>query len=468
MPPIPKKQSTQPATVPAKKRGKKKEPTTPTGPILYPEPSTEICVGPNAMTAARFKELLGWEEETDTTKFGSDYTFVMPSEYGGRKVRLTRNTLNRPLTLRIAETYAQEVLQRRWRYNAEPAIFGKTGQVLSCQHRGVGLVLATLQWEKHKNHWEANWPTEPTMDLLLAFGVDEDPATVNTLDTGRPRTLADVLFHSPYFAAYGAKERRDVARMTDYAIRTLWKRTGANTQDAFCPYKTHAESVDFLDRHPRILEAVRHISEENAENAISKFVSPGTAAALLYLMAASASDLDDYGNAQPAPSEKKIDFKHWDKACEFWVLFGSGNLLEVRYAIAALSNEEDSGTASLAEKIGIFALAFSAFLEHGEVKKTDLRLKYATDTDGIKKLAEHPDFGGIDVGEDPVEVESSEADDTAGLTVTSATESELTLEEIESEKARIKEEHKAKLLENREKKKREKETPAPSPVVIEH
>ena len=440
MPPVAKK-----TTTPKAKKKSKAESSPVESPAIYPELTTEICVGENSLTAERVRELLGVEEETDENKFGTDFLFALPSS--GRKIRFTKNAHNRPFTLRTAESYAQSILKRQWKYNAQPMTFGRSGNGVSAQHRGAGLLLAVDQWNTHRNRWEENWPTEPTLDTLLAFGVEEDLKTLNTLDTGRARTLADVFYLSPYFASYGAKDRKEVARMADYAIRMMWKRTGAGSQDAFCPYRTHEESLDFLDRHPRLLEAVKHIHEENAEGKIGKFISPGTAAALFCLMAASETDVDVYRNESPAPSEKSIAFKHWDKAQEFWVLFGSGNLLEVRHAIAALSNEDGNGTASLAEKIAVFALAWAAFRESGDVAAHDLKLKYQTDSEGFRHLIEHPEFGGIDLGEEQAEPEDEGDGEAAGIVATVATdEPEPTPEEIEAAKEAIREENRLKLL----------------------
>ncbi len=458
--------------------------------ILYPEVEIREAFGENALTVEQAKELLGWEEETEEVKFGSDYILT---DETGKKIRCTNNAKNRPFYKSWCDQLAQEHLRKHWKLNGETVVIGKTGQVLSAQHRLISLILADQRrLGKQAPHWEEYWSGPVTMDTLLVFGIAEDDATVNTLDTGKPRSLTDVIFRSAYFANLKVGDRREVSRMADYAIRMLWHRTGAS-KDAFNPYRTHAESLDFLARHEKVLEAVKHIFEENSDDKISKFFSPGYAAAFMYLMGTSKTDGDTYRTSDH-PSESDLDFKNWNKAEEFWTLFAgaSDEVKEARYAIAALVNSETGkGGATPKERTAIICKAWTAFLAKGKIKESDVQLKFHTDDEGIRKLVEFPDVGGIDLGEqvevndEDEEVEdnsSSENEDESkeeetpkkkprGKKVADPTEEEIEAGKEEALKKR--EAHKAKLEENRKKrdaakKSKAEEEPSTNGEVEEH
>jgi hypothetical protein len=49
--------------------------------------------------------------------------------------------------------------------------------------------------------------------------------------------------------------------------------------------RTHMEAVDWLDRHSKLLDCVRHINDENDKRAITRFFGLGNAASYMYMMA---------------------------------------------------------------------------------------------------------------------------------------------------------------------------------------
>src|SRR6185369_6746225 len=377
------------------------KPATPAREVLYPAIVVNGVTIPEEKTIINVelaKKLLGWEEETDQVKFGPDYLLI---DEAGRKIRCTNNTHNRPLTEGWARTLGQDILKRNWRFNCENIIVGRTGLILSGQHRLIGLILAAQIWAgAQKDHWLPLWPEEPTIRSLIAFGCDESPDITRTHDNVKPRSLSDVLFaDEQMFGSLKKEDRTRLCRMIDYAVKFLWDRTGEKN-DAYAPRRTHSEALDFIQRHPRIVRAVKHIYEEDQEKAISKFISPGTASGLLYLMGASATNGDDY-RSEDQSSEKKIDWKLWEKATDFWVLMSSGSpeLIEVRHALAALYGEDgDGGGGTISERIAIIGKAWKEFAFGGAVTEANLRLNYVTDEDGIKHLKESITFGGIDLG----------------------------------------------------------------------
>lgn len=399
---------------PAKKRKKQeKESQKATGPIIYDSIKAVVCQGEKSLTYDQMKEILGYEEETEGKTFGKHFLF----KNGDKKVRTTKNLHNRDFQMPNALLVKQEVLRRKWKLNGETLIIGDRGSVLSAQHRGVGFLLAVEEWRKDPEAYPL-WKTEPTLDCVIVYGISEDDDVVNTIDTGRPRTLANVIFRSIYFADVEPSERKNLARSTQYAIRRTWDRTGAN-KNAFDPglFRTHAEAIDFLKRHPRILECVKHVHEENTEGRIASVMrSLGDAAALLYLMGCDQSTNKDYIEGDP-PNEKLLNWKSWDKAQDFWLHIGQGSksLDAIPKAVAnVLSDSEGQREASTNERLAIVIKAWNIY-RTGEIPTPkDLKLEYKENDDGVKQLLDFPTVGGIDLGkelyDEVIEDETTEDD----------------------------------------------------------
>lgn len=392
-PPNSTKAQEKPAKPVVKKE--KKQPEPPPRTVIYEEVEAVCCVGEDAITVEQAKEMLGWQEEGEY-KWGSNYAIM---DANGRKIRLLNNITNRPIYNGVLKNLISEILLKHWVFNGEPIILGRTGLVLNGQHTLISIVLAEQERIKQHAHWSDPWPNAITIEKMVVRGVDESDQVVNTMDTCKPRNLADVIYRSHYFKKMGEGERQKASRIADTAIRFVWERTGV---DAFpwAPGKTHAAFLDFLGRHERLLRCVKHIMEENKENAIGKFIGPGKATGLMYLMAACKTDGDEYRNLEPAPGEKKVDWEAWDDAIAYWSLFANGSPLvkEVRMALAELAGEEDDSTGTVIEKISILVKGWNAYQQHKEVGAKDVRLKYSTDEDGVKTLTELPVCGGIDLG----------------------------------------------------------------------
>lgn len=202
----------------------KKEPHAITRQTLYPKIEVALCsveTG-NPLTAEKAKDLLGWVPECGKEEFGNNFLL---HDTEGRKVRCYNNGTNRPLYLPVVQTLKQEILNRRWQLNGETMIVGNTGLTLNCQHRLVALVLASQEWVKDPQKW-SDWKTEPTLDTVVVRGIDESDTVVNTMDTCKPRSLADVLYRSEFFHKLSIKDRKEAAKMLSYAIMLLWDRTG--------------------------------------------------------------------------------------------------------------------------------------------------------------------------------------------------------------------------------------------------
>lgn len=362
-------------------------------PISPPVKDVEIrsCRGVDAITMTMAKEWLGWREETATEKFGDDHLFI---DETGRKIRCDNNTKNRPFNLEWAKTLSQDILNRKWRFNGESIIIGDKGQILSAQHRLIGLVLACQKWAKD-NHWKQSWSSAPTLESVVVIGVDESEDCIQTLDNVRTRTLADTLYTSALFKEWKPKDKKAVVRVADHAVRLLWDRTGM-AESKYAGHMTNSEAYDFLNRHPRILAAVKVIHTEDSNGSIQSLISKGHAAGLLYLQAASADDRNGYESNNP-PNESPLSFANWGEAERFWTLFSiSSEFDDVRRLLSASDDEE--GRVEVAARIGIVVKAWKAFLASEPMTEESVDLSYDCDATGNRSLAEFPSLGGIDVG----------------------------------------------------------------------
>ncbi len=355
--------------------------------VVYDSVTVKVLKGADALTSDQAKELLGWEEESGTIKFGE----YLVKDSNGNKVRCHQNINNRPIDFSNILKLKQEILRKRWYLNMENRIIGETGLILNGQHTLIALIMAVQDWQNNPDRWP-EWKTEPTIETSIAFGVCEDDEVINTLDTGRPRSFADVIFRSEYFADLPGSARNKAARSTEHAIKLLWQRTGV--PDAFAIRQTHSELLDFLDRHPKVLEAVIHIIEENTKGDISVYVTPGYAAGFLYLMGCSTSDAKQYQSAEQ-PSEDDLDFEMWDTACDFFVELPENQPLKT--ALAKII-DEDGG--SRAEKSAILVKAWQCVEADKPIAAAALKLKTEKDEWGFRHLVECPTVGGIDVGDE--------------------------------------------------------------------
>lgn len=344
-----------------------------------------LCYGEHAITVAQAKSLLGWREVAE----GGDF-----KDQKGNAITLDRNQTNRPITWTTVWTLVQEILRKNWKANGETIIVGENHNILDGQHTLIALVLASQEWSEEPE-WKDTWPEEPTVEKAIMFGISEDPDTVNTLNTGKPRTLADVIFRGDWFSDIPKTQRKAFARSCDYAVRLLWHRTGASA-DAFAPRRTHAESAAFIERHPGIRDAVRYIHEENDKNRIGRFISTGYAAGLLYLMSCASTKPEEYREYQD-PDESMLDFSLLDKAQAFWTELAEGTkLAPLRKALIEHYNERGG---RVEEKCALIVKAWLTYVEGKKVTAESLTLQWVTDDVGIKSLAEIPKVGGIDVGQ---------------------------------------------------------------------
>lgn len=452
MPKVSTNGSTATATKPSNKAGKgKKAKVQESREIIYPKKTVNDCSGENALTVDQAKVLLGWQEEGEGESFGNDF-FIKDRE--GKKIRCLNNVSNRPFVKGNCETMVQEILNKRWRDNGDAISIGKTGVIISGQHRLVALALAEQdRTGGDRFHWSdiVGWEGPVTIECTIIRGIEETDDVINTVDTGRPRSLSDVLYRSGYFEKLKGPDRKALSDISAYTVQVLWDRTGMK-DDPYAPFQTHSEAVDFIQRHLRLIKAAQHIWEENGgqERLIAgPFKSLGLAAALMYLMGQCESDPEKHEDKDGVKSEKKLDWSQWDKATDFWVELNSAKLKVVRDALIDLqAGSEGCMGATKEERSAIAILAWDLFRKGKKVTPKDLALRYKTTSEGILTgLLEPPTLGGIDLGftseREDEEQEETETEPRGKAGKGNVKEVDPTPEQIKERKA----EEKAKALE---------------------
>ena len=423
--------------------------------VIYKSIQAEIFVGKTPITSEIAKEFLGWTEQE---KKDDETCREISSEYG-KAIALRNNNRNRFITMADLLTYKQEILNKRWRLNGETIVIGKTGLVMSGQHRLLALILAKQDWDaSEESFWREIWPTEPVIETIVVKGVEEDDDMFKTMNAGKPATMAEIWYRHEFLKNVKQKDRKPVAKMIEHAVKFLWLRTGAGL-NIWKQRQTRSESEDFVKRHKTLLKAVKHIYEEQALNSevsgkvwrLDSYVTPGYASALMYMMGTSMTDpakLEKYEEMKKdpsnPPSESCLEFNKvvckgvandgskteikkyiWDLVCEFWteLVGGSPDFKGTQAAILACGNADTGETASRSEKIGILIKAWNGYLRaciesesagtdpvKQHKKFTELKRKYMAEDKvqlkthedpetGETTISEVPSVGGIDLGD---------------------------------------------------------------------
>ena len=384
--------------------------------VVYPELKGQM----GWLTGDEAKTLLGWTQPKEGSKGKFEFLF---KDRNGVPTKCHNVEKQRPFYAPLAKQWMGEILGGHWNgdggeTNGESMIIGRTGLVVDAKHRLVGLAWAVQEWLNHPEKYPF-WEEEPKIHCSINFGVREDVKSINTINTGKPRTLGDAIYASGLFGHItGSKtsmqyQIKALSRIADYAVRLLWHRTGAH-KDAFAPRRTHAESLDFIQRHPKLLECVKHIHEENGKDGkLKNYPSPGYAAALLYMMGSSTTlrendEVSGYAQVD-CPTEDLLDWSMWEKAREFWTeLAGRATAFEQLRQVTAnyLDSEESSYRA---ERLAVIIKAWWVYAEDMAITRSALDLDVVT-KGGIKVLAETPtvgemlgDVAGIDIG-DPSQI----------------------------------------------------------------
>lgn len=418
-------------------------------PVIYDKVTVKAFLGDKAMTVAQAKAILGWDEGKEGAPFDTSIPDGLTT-LAGKKVRCTNNLHNRPYTDSWACQLAQDILNRNWAdsrngegmtVNGETGVISLTGQVLSMQHRLIGLVKAGEIWAgPQHDHWVKKWPEEPTIECIMVYGVSEHPHVTRTLDNVRPRDLGDVFCtDTDLFGKANVNDRRTLTKMLGQAIRMLWSRTGAKN-DPFNPHLSNSEACDFVEQHPKIKACIKHIFDEYSANwkANNSRMGAGFAAGFLYLMSACESDPAKY--ADKGRKEKALDMSNYEKACEFWALLcsNSPDMEPVRQALAALYGKDADRNPTPQERVEVILRAWNEFRlgKDGSMTLKNLSPRYGpADEDGLRKMLSPANVGGIDIG-DKREPDADDVPDTEE-TLTEEQDDAEEVAQVEAAKAEI-------------------------------
>lgn len=368
--------------------------------IVYPEVvgNFRFAGKPDGpLTEDHAKKFLGWKVVTSGEIHFTDVE--------GNKVLCVNNQSNRPFSEKLAKEYAQTILHKQWcgpsgnggSINSEAIGITKTESIGSGQHRLIALVLACQMWRADPEKYYL-WKDAPVMDTLMVLGIDDTDAVLNTLDTGRRRSDSDIIYRSEHFADLASGPRQVCSTAAAHAVALLWYRTGV--EEGLGVHRTTAEKLAMLDRHPRLVQCVRHVVTENKEKGISNLLPLGNCAALMFLMAASETAPTEYFKAD-VREESLLDFSMYDNACDFFVnLVGDPKIKSLIDQVFRDHNIE-AGTQGLSDQERR-ALLCKAWLNRKSMTKASLQLKYEVDReDGTKLFTENVTVGGIDLGACP-------------------------------------------------------------------
>lgn len=391
--------------------------------IIHPEPHVEFFVkgmapfnGKGAVSHGeplpleKAKELIGWEEEPEgeTWERGT-YLFT----FKGVKVRLNNRPTNRPFRRSLADRWKSEFLRNKWEFNGEPIIIDRLGHVQDAQHRLAGFIMAVVEYKHHPGKWKEDYGTKAIrFECQITYGISEKPEVVDTLNTGQKRTLADVIFRRQEFGKkITEKDAQRLATVLAQACRLVWLRTtGKKITDA--PHFPHSEAIDFVTRHPKLVDAVEFIvNEDRGEKGAAKRISGvegglslGSAAGMMYLAGMAATDPDAFREAEE-PTEV-LDDSMWDQASDFWVKFASYNCREglpedtandpILSLVKSVGKVDAGGALGRDAICGMIAKAYTAYVEGEPLTVRQVKIGITTTEDGKKELKEFPYIGGVD------------------------------------------------------------------------
>jgi hypothetical protein len=298
-------------------------------------------------------------------------------------------------------------------FNGESWITDSKGNIVSCAHRCVALIMAELERQRmvafgndemlEKYGLEVD--QEITVPVLLVEGVD--PPGADTADTGKGRSLGDVLFRRNEFAngkSISDSVKAKLSRELAVAVRLVWLRLNGG-RVARGAKLHHPEAIAFLGDHPLLHDAILFLHEEDGGSGaegkkITDYLTLGYAAGLMYLMAYSENKRDSY--------EKGMDMsrkpKSWALAEEFFVTFaqepwGTKKHEPVKALHKALEkNKSSEDKLSRDALCTLVTRSWLAWTKQTDKWQTGRALTTGLYTkDGDKEVLNFERFGGLDL-----------------------------------------------------------------------
>lgn len=89
---------------------------------------------------------------------------------------LEKNEGNRTISQGVVDRYARDMAAGRWRLTGETIVFGASGRLLNGQQRLWGCI-----------------ESDTIFQVVVVRGIEDETAVMNVLDSGKARTLGDVL-----------------------------------------------------------------------------------------------------------------------------------------------------------------------------------------------------------------------------------------------------------------------------------
>jgi len=373
------------------------------------------------LTAVKAAEIVGLREAKDKEK-----GIVIAGPGGAKRYVLENNVSNRPFSLSLAKQYAEQMLRGEWAGswnspsetgNGESFVVDCNGRIASCAHRCVALFIAEQERLRlvaigaDAKIEELGCKKEIVIpDCILVTGVDSLAADTN--DTGKSRSLGDVLFRRGEFdnKDYTESDLKALATALSVAVRHVWLRSNGYTVKGG-PKLYHAEAVDFLSKHPLLKAATVFVYEENKgdkdnKRPIDRFgFSLGYAAAHLYLAAFRDIKPEGYHDGS-RDMTRRPSVPHWDAAEKFWQDFAqvanvgkAGTAPIIWETLKVLGDHKDAK--QILDRDGLCTVvtrAMSAFLDDPEQSYTTnkLRAGLVNTKNDPEFVADFARFGGLD------------------------------------------------------------------------
>ena len=361
--------------------------------ILYDQVEVRVFE-PNGdlLTEELAKMLLGWTEPEEGESF-EDYLL---KDLEGNTIVCSNNDLQRPYYSQSSTDLMWDILGGNWEFNLETVIIGETGLVLDGKHRLISLVLACQEYNRNPDRYPY-WTNQPEIPIIVGLGAKETKRLVNTIGTGKPRSLSDSFYASGLFDTKDKSQLKRLCRMAEHTVKMLWTRMDAKSE-AYNVKFSHTDALEFIERHPRILEAISTIYHEDTPSkphTVSSFAG-AYAPALLYLMMASDTNPSNYKKSDP-PSESDLDFSSEEIAERYWVEL-TENTESVSSVTEAIKELAEAGNYKADERIAIIIKGFHAYKTAQSVGSGDVEIEVLIDDNGIRSLQDHPLVGGVDVG----------------------------------------------------------------------
>jgi len=361
-------------------------------PIVYPKVDAMIFNfdDGSGLTEETAKKFLGWTVPKNKDKPFKDPTFV---DREGVTVVCTNNAANRFFYTRLAERWMWEMLLNNWKQNGQTFTIGKTGLTIDCQHRLVGLVWACQEYRLNPDKYP-NLEAPPNIEAIVVVGIDETREVVNTINTGKERTVSDAIYSSGLFSGETKKTIKTLSRFTAQATQLIWKRV-EESESSLCPNIENHNIIEFIERHPRILDSVKFIYEEDSESSLSSLHPAGYCAGLHYLMSVSTSNPSKYLETR---TEGCLSFANDERANRYWINLADNHQWFIPLVTKFNKFNARDGGSTIQEREAVICKSWKVWAAKGSrsLSNKDISLQYYTMEDGIRELSQYPRIRGID------------------------------------------------------------------------